>query len=52
MNENFVCSNCYHTGALNEHGRCARCDSNAVVSLAVLTQNRPHPQVELQEPLL
>jgi hypothetical protein len=27
------CSNCYHTGQLNQHGRCECCDSPQVMSL-------------------
>jgi len=30
--EPYECSNCFHRGPLNEHGRCERCDSQSVMS--------------------
>jgi hypothetical protein len=30
------CANCFHKGALNRHGRCERCDSQAVMSVSLL----------------
>lgn len=32
MNETYECRNCFFVGALDQHGRCARCDSEAVIT--------------------
>ena len=39
--ERFECANCQHTVALDEHGRCPMCGSEAVISLAALDRRRP-----------
>jgi predicted ATP-dependent serine protease len=31
MNEIWVCSNCFSRGALDLHGRCSSCGSDAVI---------------------
>jgi len=35
--EQYECSDCCYKGYLNTHGRCARCGSDAVMSMAKLT---------------
>lgn len=35
--EQVECQNCYFTGEPNVHGRCSRCDGNAVISVHVLS---------------
>ena len=35
-NETFECQACYAIGPLNEHGRCVRCGSDAVITQALL----------------
>jgi len=32
VNENYECANCFLVGPLDQHGRCARCGSAAVIS--------------------
>jgi rRNA maturation endonuclease Nob1 len=33
--EKWECTNCFRTGALDKNGRCAKCGSNAVISVEV-----------------
>ncbi len=35
-NERFRCRDCHFTGELTVHGKCARCNSDSVESLAVV----------------
>ena len=35
--ERFECETCFHTGPLDQHGRCERCGSSQVVSEQVLS---------------
>jgi len=35
--EKHECQNCFFTGELDVHGKCARCGSAQVVSVQVLT---------------
>jgi len=37
--EAFECLDCFLVDTLNEHGRCARCDSNAVMPYMVLEKS-------------
>ena len=37
--ERYFCANCLTVGELNQHGRCAKCDSNSVVSENVIKTN-------------
>jgi hypothetical protein len=37
--EAFECLDCFLVDTLNEHGRCARCGSNAVMQYMVLEQS-------------
>ena len=32
--ETYECQRCYFKGQLDQHGRCARCQSDSVISLA------------------
>ena len=38
--ELFECTNCHMTGPLDEHGRCVRCGSDAVISEAKLIPSK------------
>lgn len=37
--ESFECRNCFYKGELNKQGRCARCQSDAVISLAAIERS-------------
>jgi hypothetical protein len=39
MLDRFECLDCYFHGALSPHGRCARCDSNAVYAHEIYFEN-------------
>ena len=39
MLDRFECLDCYLQGALSPHGRCARCDSNAVYTNEIYFEN-------------
>jgi rRNA maturation protein Nop10 len=48
MNEQFYCVDCFKTGGLTVHGKCARCGSDAVHTVTVPPRFDTIPEEEYE----